>query len=98
MVLKAWAARQQHRSQVDEMVLASGISGVTYGITINAKTISLSFALATAPTATSNGISYSRITPAASCAPIVWYWKWFPGTRHSPFYSILCCASCSTCA
>ena len=40
MALKAWAARQQHRAQVDEIVLASGISGVTYGITINGKTIS----------------------------------------------------------
>lgn len=40
MVFKAWIGRQQFRAQVDEMVLASGISGVTYGVTINGKTIS----------------------------------------------------------
>lgn len=52
MAFKAWIGRQQFRSQVDEMVLASGISGVTYGVTINGKTISFT----TSGTVTAIGI------------------------------------------
>lgn len=40
MAFKRWIAKQQNRAQVDEMVAASGISGVTFGVTINGKTIS----------------------------------------------------------
>lgn len=40
MAIKVWASRQQKRSQVDLLTLGSGLSGVTFRVTINGKTIS----------------------------------------------------------
>ena len=53
MAFKAWAAKQQKRAQIDEMVLSSGYSGMTYGITINGKTVSFT----TSGTVTDIGIN-----------------------------------------
>ena len=56
MAVKVWIARQQARAQVDQMVLASGVSGASYSVTINGKTITFTTSGTTAAPAITSGL------------------------------------------